>query len=142
MQNFKNRVALFILKDEQGRLLLQHRTDDAKVLPGYWAFFGGHIGKDETPKAAVKREAKEELNIDLNGLKFFKRYVAQVEGVGKYEKFVFTAELKHSAEQLRKQQKEGQDLGFFSAAEIKKLKISSGDIAILQDLFGEFGLCK
>jgi len=49
------KIALVILYDSKKRLLLQHRSDDSKVLPGYWGFFGGNIEKGETPEKAVKR---------------------------------------------------------------------------------------
>lgn len=32
--------------------------------PGYWELPGGHVDKGETNKEALKRELKEELNID------------------------------------------------------------------------------
>ena len=44
---------------------MQHRTKDAKLLPDYWAFFGGGLKKGETPENAVLREAFEELNCVL-----------------------------------------------------------------------------
>ena len=61
----KHKVVVVILYDEKGKMLLQHRTEDAPRLPGYWAFFGGSIDKGEMPEEAVRREAYEEINYKL-----------------------------------------------------------------------------
>ena len=61
-------LALILLYDEQKRILLQHRSEDAPALPGYWAFFGGAIEKVESPEQSVRREAKEELGYELKNL--------------------------------------------------------------------------
>ena len=55
-------VSVFILYNSTGHILLQHRTDDAFRLPGYWAFFGGGIEQGENPTEALKREIQEELS--------------------------------------------------------------------------------
>ncbi len=62
MLDMKSKVALIILYDYEKRLLLQHRTTDAKQLPDHWAFFGGGLKQGETQDNAVRREAFEELN--------------------------------------------------------------------------------
>ena len=131
---YARRVALFILRDKEGRVLLQHRSSTAESLPNYWAFFGGGIEQNETPEEAVKREAREELGIELKGLTFFKRYEFQEEK-GLYEKFVYTSPINQLHEEMRKQQKEGQNLGLFSLGELTNLKISDNDRIILHDLF-------
>lgn len=133
---YARRVALFVLRDRNGRVLLQHRSKTAGRLPDYWAFFGGGIDKGETPEEAVKREAKEELGIELEDLKFFKRYEFQ-EAEGLQEKFVFIAPLNYSPEELKKQQEEGQNLGLFSFEELKNLKITNNDMVVLKDLFNK-----
>ncbi len=37
-----------------------------KHLSGYWEFPGGKVEENETPKNAIIREVKEELDIDIN----------------------------------------------------------------------------
>lgn len=54
------RVSAIIIKD--GKILLIHRKKNDSE---YWVFPGGHIEKDEKPKDAAKREAKEETNLDV-----------------------------------------------------------------------------
>src|SRR3989344_4046764 len=55
------KVSALLLYNSEGKILLQHRSNDAKRLPGYWAFFGGGIEQGETPEQALQREALEEL---------------------------------------------------------------------------------
>lgn len=136
MESYIRRVSLFVLRDKKGKVLLQHRDKFTQRHPNYWAFFGGEIEKGESPKDAVIREAKEELGIDLQDLKFFKKYESQQED-GLHEKFVFVLPLTISIEDLRKKQEEGQNLGLFSFDELKDLKISNYDKVILKDLFGQ-----
>src|SRR5688572_11481947 len=63
-------VSVFILYTSTGHILLQHRTDDAFRLPGYWAFFGGGIEQGENPTEALKREIREELSCLVQNPKF------------------------------------------------------------------------
>jgi 8-oxo-dGTP diphosphatase len=60
-----HRVVIIILYDEDSRILLQQRTDDALYMPGMWAYFGGSIDEGESPEEAVRRETLEEVNYNL-----------------------------------------------------------------------------
>ena len=131
---FARRYSLFVLRDNQGRVLLQHRPRESKDLPNYWAFFGGKIEKNETPEEALVREAKEELGIKLDNFTIFKTYEFE-ESKELYQKVFFTAPLLSSLEELKKNQKEGQHLGLFSFEELKNLKISKNDRTVLKDIF-------
>lgn len=65
-KNEKPTVALAILYREN-QFLLQLRDNIPTIIyPGYWALFGGHIEKGETPEEAVKREIWEEIAYDLH----------------------------------------------------------------------------
>jgi 8-oxo-dGTP pyrophosphatase MutT (NUDIX family) len=120
--------------DKERRFILQHRDKDAPTRKNMWAIFGGGIDEGETPEQAVRREAKEELGVELNGLKFF-GYYNQDEGYGMVEKFIFLANLENSVQELKKQQTEGDDLGLFSFEETKILNIHENDVKVLMDLF-------
>ncbi len=58
------RVALGIVKDRQGKILVTRRNPNSH-LGGRFEFPGGKLEGGESPKAALKRELKEELNLEL-----------------------------------------------------------------------------
>jgi 8-oxo-dGTP diphosphatase len=57
-------VAACALIDRDGRVLLARRPE-GKTMAGLWEFPGGKLGPGETPEAALIRELKEELGIDV-----------------------------------------------------------------------------
>jgi 8-oxo-dGTP diphosphatase len=57
-------VAAAALVDGDGRVLLQQRPP-GKSLAGLWEFPGGKIEPGELPEAALIRELREELGIDV-----------------------------------------------------------------------------
>ena len=57
-------VAAVALVDADGRVLLSQRPA-AKQLGGLWEFPGGKVEPGERPEAALIRELKEELAIDV-----------------------------------------------------------------------------
>ena len=57
-------VAAVGLIDPDGRVLLARRPE-GKPLAGLWEFPGGKVHAGETPEAALIRELKEELGIDV-----------------------------------------------------------------------------
>lgn len=50
-----------MLYDKDGKVLLQHRSKNAKRLPNYWGAFGGGIEEGETPEEGLRRELLEEI---------------------------------------------------------------------------------
>ncbi len=57
-------VAACALIDVDGRVLLTRRPE-GKKMAGLWEFPGGKLAAGETPEAALIRELKEELSIDV-----------------------------------------------------------------------------
>ncbi len=57
-------VSAVALVDKKGSLLLAQRPE-GKSLAGLWEFPGGKVEEGETPEAALVRELKEELGIDV-----------------------------------------------------------------------------
>ena len=63
-----------------GQYALQLRDEHAKRWPNQWGLFGGHIEPGETPRGAVMREVREELEVllkkpkhlfDMDGVRIF-----------------------------------------------------------------------
>jgi 8-oxo-dGTP diphosphatase len=57
-------VAAAALIDVDGRVLLAQRPE-GKRMAGFWEFPGGKVYPGESPEAAVVRELKEELGVDI-----------------------------------------------------------------------------
>jgi 8-oxo-dGTP diphosphatase len=57
-------VSAIALIDADGRVLLTQRPE-GKSMAGLWEFPGGKIEASETPEAAIAREMREELAIDI-----------------------------------------------------------------------------
>jgi mutator protein MutT len=125
------KAAVIILYNGDKRVLLQHRTEDAKLFPGYWAFFGGAIKVKETPEEAVCREAFEELNYILSSPEFFTKLEIGLDN-GKGEVFIFIKQFNGQESTLRLQ--EGQNWGWFTYDEATNLNMLSHDLAILKSL--------
>ena len=58
-------VAACALIDPDGRVLIARRPE-GKTMAGLWEFPGGKLAPGETPEAALIRELKEELGIDVS----------------------------------------------------------------------------
>lgn len=52
------------LIDADGRVLLTQRPE-GKSMAGLWEFPGGKVEADETPEAAIIREMREELGVEI-----------------------------------------------------------------------------
>ena len=57
-------VVAAALADGEGRILLQQRAP-GRTMAGLWEFPGGKVEDGERPEAALVRELKEELGIDV-----------------------------------------------------------------------------
>jgi 8-oxo-dGTP pyrophosphatase MutT (NUDIX family) len=66
-----------ILFDEQGRLLVEHRSDDF-----LWGLPGGWVDVGEDPETAIKREFMEEANLVVEPLEIINFYALQA---GQYQ---------------------------------------------------------
>ena len=56
-------VVGFVARDSS--LLLVHRAPWVRVLPDAWGPFGGHVERGEDLEEALRREAREELGIEV-----------------------------------------------------------------------------
>ena len=122
-------VSVFIFYSLTGHILLQHRTDDAIRLPGYWAFFGGGIEKGENPTEALKREIREELFYQVQNPKFLLAQKVR-DGENDNTKYVFVEQYQDQPLQLG----EGQAMGWFSPDETQGLKMIDHDRFVVEQV--------
>jgi 8-oxo-dGTP diphosphatase len=61
-------IAIVILVDRTGAVLLQHRDANAPVSPNQWTVPGGRVEPGETPQAAARREVLEETGLVVDGI--------------------------------------------------------------------------
>jgi 8-oxo-dGTP diphosphatase len=64
MDNFRIAVKSFIVHNN-GVLLLKRRSTDVHK-PGIWDIPGGRLGLGEDPYEGIRRETKEETNLDID----------------------------------------------------------------------------
>lgn len=70
-------VAGVLAKD--GNVLLVHRAPWVRFFPDAWDLFGGHVNDGETLEEALRREAKEELGIEVLNCRWLGQVVDPVE---------------------------------------------------------------
>lgn len=64
----KRRVSLLVpycRKDGMTTVYLQRRSQDAPMLPGNFGFWGGGAHEDESPMDTLRREIREELEVEI-----------------------------------------------------------------------------
>ena len=59
------RVAIAIIRDDKQRILITRRPLSAPYGAGLWEFPGGKLEAHETPDAALVREVKEEVGLEV-----------------------------------------------------------------------------
>jgi 8-oxo-dGTP diphosphatase len=63
------KVVAAIIFNSENKFLMA-RKKEGKPLAGFWEFPGGKVEDGEDDLSALKREIKEELNVDLNAIQF------------------------------------------------------------------------
>ncbi len=130
-----------ILVDRQGRVLMQLRDDDPKIMfPGHWGLTGGAAHPGETPEQAARREVEEETGLVFERFDPFRAYYFSEHGAGKksatartdYELYLFHAPCETPAEEMACG--EGRGLRFFAPAELLELDIAYNH----RDVIGDF----
>ncbi len=80
-----HRAIHIMIEDSAGRIFLQKRSPDKDIQPGKWdTSVGGHLDQGEDYLSAAKREAGEELGIDLAEPEFLYEYIMRSERESEY----------------------------------------------------------
>lgn len=107
-----------IARDREGRILLQRRGDD-----GTWGLPGGYLEIGETLEDGARREAREEMGLELDELRFFAVF-AGPEHYHEYPRHgrVYAVSIVYLAENvtgpLKADQSETREIRFFPPAEL------------------------
>jgi 8-oxo-dGTP pyrophosphatase MutT (NUDIX family) len=115
-------VAAFLCL-EDGRYLLQLRDDAAHIwYPGFWGLFGGGIESGEDLIAALRRELREELELDLGEAHLFTSFAFDLQTIGRrtYYRHFFEVPVTATAWQ-RVVLREGSEVGAFTGEEALSL---------------------
>lgn len=110
--------------NRRGEVLLQQRDHTPGILyPGCWTIFGGAVEGDESFDEAIRRELREELDLDfpLTHWDDYRCPVRSIEGELDVIVHVYTGALDVPSERLTLY--EGQALGWFGVDEVNLLDI-------------------
>lgn len=130
----KRRVAIIAFYNDK-YFLIQDRRKISKHGEDY-GFFGGGIEPGETAEEALKREIKEELEIDLDNFELFKKDIFFIEEVqGEIERNVFIAQM---PDLVNLKVNEG-ELKLISIDKLPYLKMVSGDLDLLKEIKRHLG---
>tara|TARA_A100001011_G_scaffold390420_1_gene473822 strand:+ start:185 stop:586 length:402 start_codon:yes stop_codon:yes gene_type:complete len=100
--------------------LLQLRDNKKEIFsPNHWGLFGGKKNNYETSQKAIKREIFEELGVNCKVLKKIGEGFHKPSGT----KNIFYL-IKSLNAIKSKNLKEGQDLGWFTLSQMKKMKLT------------------
>ena len=123
-------VAAVALVDADGRVLLNQRPE-GKHLAGMWEYPGGKVEPGELPEAALRREIREELGVELCARCFAPLgFVSHA-----YEQFhlLMLLYVAHRWEGIP-QGKEGQALTWKRPAEMRAMPMPPADIPLIHVL--------
>lgn len=119
-------VVVFIISNDNKRILLQQRSANKKLWPNLWdTTAGGHVLSGELGYQAVIRETKEELDIDLskNDLDFIGATTSEnIKGdiINRHFNYYFIAHIDIDLNNVTLQEEEVQNVKWFDKEDIIK----------------------
>lgn len=120
-----------IITNENGEILLMHRT--AGAYTGYWGLIAGAIEWEEEAEEALKREAIEEIGVELGNIKFVGKYYDKI---GRHPTKTFIC-LPHTCKIIKgipTPISESDEVRWFKPEEIKTMELAYDHKKMLEDL--------
>jgi 16S rRNA (adenine1518-N6/adenine1519-N6)-dimethyltransferase len=133
-----HRIVLVVVKDENGRILLQKRGLTMATNPGRWdVSAAGHVDAGEDYLTAAKRELKEEIGIEGADLRetayYFSEDKYEERKLNRFRKIYITHVPSDTRFDINKE--EVIEVQWFTPEELKRLLVK--DPGVLNDDFGE-----
>ena len=91
--------------------------------PGYWDIFGGGINDGETPEEGIRREVMEEIEREIEDLKYLGKLIYKKDSLCNYdcEISMFAGKINYSLNKIKLN--EGVKIGFFKFEDLFNIKI-------------------
>ncbi|MDJ0518685.1 MAG: NUDIX domain-containing protein [Trichodesmium sp. MO_231.B1] len=125
----KPQGSVIILLNSDNKILLVLRDNkDSIPFPNTWNLLGGFIEKGESPEECIRREIREEIEIELGNINLFQKY-----NVYNREHYIFWKQIDLDLTQIKLN--EGQRLAYFSKDEFEKYQLAFQCNKILNDFF-------
>lgn len=115
-----------IIENNEGKILLQLRDDKTKEFPNCWVLLCGALEGDETPEQAIKREIKEEIDIELKKFEYFKNFNHK-----NFNQLFFYKKMNLDLGKIYF--KEGKEIRFFSKEDINNLNLGFNIKEVIND---------
>ena len=125
-------VAGILINHDKSILLAQRSAE--KSFPLQWEFPGGKIDEGENSESALRRELFEEINIEVDKMKFFDSVIHEYEFFRANIEFFLVNEW--SGNLLNK---EGQNLDWKKLNDLRGLKILDADVPVISKLITIYG---
>lgn len=122
-------VSVAVVRD--GRVLLVRRGREPSR--GIWAFPGGRVEDGESPEEAARRELMEETALSAGPMAPYRRVAieAAAPGAPSFDLTVFAADW---AEGVLQAADDAEAAGWFTAAEIERMRVIESVLAIAREL--------
>ena len=123
-----------IIINDEGKVLLQKRSANNQFFPNHWGLVGGWMEWGETVEDALKREAQEEVGVEIEVVKFIGKYY---DALDRHPTKTSVA-LPHickivSGKPRVNQLSEFQDVGLFDPKEIEEMTLYYDHKQMLKD---------
>lgn len=122
-QGLRHRIVRIMIENDQGQILLQHRSPTKDIFPNCWDnSAAGHVDAGEDYYHAAIRELKEELGIDGVTLQEIGRYYSEETWQGhQFNRFTRVYKLRYNRTPQKLEQGKVDGVRWVDRSELKQL---------------------